>query len=86
MKFNSELKMYVLDSLEQLEVPSDSQMATSGCVSAIPLYKRDKSPEMKNLWFLSMLSRFAANFGGCVPENLQTLAKQKINAAFKKVA
>lgn len=84
MIFNSDLKVYVLENLEQLEMISDAQMGNAGHESAVPLYKRDKSPEMKNLWFLSMLSRFAGNFGGCVSEELQTLAKNKLYAAFER--
>lgn len=81
MQFNSTLKVYVLDSTENLEVPSDSQMATSGCVSAIPLYKRDKSPEMQQLWVLSILNRvFAANLADAVSIELQEKAKMKINS------
>ena len=84
MRFDPESKVYVLDNVEQLEMISDEKMGNAGHEEAVPLYKRDKSPEMKNLWFLSMMARFAGNFGGCVSEELQTLAKQKLYAAFKK--
>lgn len=84
MRFDPESKVYVLENLEQLEMISDAQMGNAGHESAVPLYKRDKSPEMKQLWFLSMMARFVGNFGGCVSEELQGLAKKKLYAAFKK--